>query len=93
MTRSRLDVFMPSRVPRRDGIALKNQMCATGAARLMWPMRLRRTRLCVIFTPQRSQTMPLCLMPLYLPQKHSQSRSGPKIRSQKRPSFSGRYVR
>ena len=56
-------------------------------------MRLRRTRECVIFTPQRSQTMPLCLMPLYLPQKHSQSLSGPKMRSQNRPSFSGRYVR
>ena len=81
---------MPSSVPRRDGIALKNQMWATGAARLMWPMRLRRTRLCVTFTPQRSQMMPLCLMPLYLPHEHSQSFSGPKMRSQNRPSRSGR---
>ena len=56
-------------------------------------MRLRRTRLCVTLTPQRSQMMPLYLMPLYLPQEHSQSFSGPKMRSQNRPSFSGRYVR
>ena len=42
----------------------------------MCPMRLRRTRLWVTLTPQRSQMMPLCLMPLYLPQAHSQSRSG-----------------
>ncbi len=90
MTRSRLDVFMSSSVPMRDGIALKNQMWTTGAARAMCPIRFRRTRLCVTFTPHRSQMMPLCLMPLYFPQKHSQSRSGPKIFSQKRPSFSDR---
>ena len=30
---------------------------------------------------------------LYLPQLHSQSRVGPKMRSQKRPSFSGLRVR
>ena len=56
----------------------------------MWPMRLRRTRECVTFTPQRSQMMPLYFVPLYLPQEHSQSRSGPKMRSQNRPSFSAR---
>ena len=71
-------------------MALKYQMCTIGAARLMWPMRLRRTRLCVTLTPQRSQMMPLYLVPLYLPQAHSKSRSGPKIRSQNRPSRSGR---
>ncbi len=71
-------------------MALKNQMCTTGAARVMWPMRLRRTRECVTLTPQRSHTIPLCFMPRYLPQKHSQSRSGPKIRSQNSPSFSAR---
>ena len=81
---------MSSSVPTRDGIALKNQMWTTGAARLMWPIRLRRTRLWVTLTPQRSQMIPLCLMPLYFPQKHSQSRSGPKIFSQNRPSFSER---
>ena len=73
----------------RDGIALKNQMCATGAARLMCPMRRRRSLEVVTCTPQRSQMIPLCLMPLYLPQAHSQSLLGPKIRSQNRPSFSG----
>ena len=41
----------------------------------------------------KKQMIPLCLVPLYFPQAHSQSRSGPKIRSQNRPSFSGRYVR
>ena len=90
MTFSRSLVFMSSSVPSRLGIALKNQMCTTGAARLMCPMRLRRTRLCVTLTPQRSQIMPLCLVPLNLPQKHSQSRSGPKMRSQNSPSFSAR---
>ena len=83
-------VFMSSSAPKRLGNALKNQMWTTGAARLMWPMRLRRTRLCVTFTPQRSQMMPLYFVPLYLPHEHSQSRSGPKMRSQNRPSFSAR---
>ncbi len=90
MTFSRLVVFMASRLPKRLGIALKNQICTTGAANSMWPIRLRRTRLCVTLTPQRSQIMPLYFMPRYLPQAHSQSFSGPKIRSQNRPSFSGR---
>ncbi len=80
-------------LPSRLGMALKNQICTIGAARLICPMRLRRTRECVTFTPQRSQMMPLYFVPLYLPQAHSQSRSGPKIRSQNRPSRSGRYVR
>ena len=62
---------MPSSVPRRLGSALKNQMCTIGAARLICPIRLRRTRECVTFTPQRSQMMPLNFVPLYLPQPHS----------------------
>ena len=72
---------------------LKYQMCETGAASSMWPMRSRRTLALVTSTPQRSQTMPLKRMPLYLPQAHSQSLTGPKIFSQKRPSFSGLRVR
>ncbi len=71
MTFSRSLVFMSSKAPSLLGMALKNQMCTTGAARLMWPMRLRRTRECVTFTPQRSQMMPLNLVPRYLPQAHS----------------------
>ncbi len=62
---------MPRSVPSRLGSALKNQMCTIGAARLMCPMRLRRTREWVTFTPQRSQMIPLYLVPLYLPQAHS----------------------
>ena len=81
---------MSSRAPRRLGMALKNQMCTTGAASSMWPMRLRRTRLCVTLTWQRSQIIPLYFIPRYLPQEHSQSFSGPKIFSHIRPSFSGR---
>ena len=81
---------MPSSVPRRLGMDLKNQMWTMGAARLMWPMRLRRTREWVTFTPHRSQIMPLYFIPRYFPQAHSQSFSGPKMRSQNRPSFSGR---
>ena len=50
---------------------------------------VRRTFDWVTSTPQRSQTTPLCLKRLYLPQLHSQSCVGPKIRSQKRPPFSG----
>ena len=42
----------------------------------------RRTLAEVTSTPQRSQTMPLKRMPLYLPQEHSQSLAGPKIFSQ-----------
>jgi hypothetical protein len=47
----------------------------------------------VILTPQRSQIIPLYFIPRYFPQEHSQSFSGPKIRSQNNPPFSGRYVR
>ena len=43
----------------REGTPLKNQMCETGAARSMWPMRSRRTFCRVTSTPQRSQMMPL----------------------------------
>jgi hypothetical protein len=64
-------------------------MCVTGAASSMWPIRSRRTLLRVISTPQRSQMMPLNRTRLYFPQWHSQSRVGPKMRSQKSPSFSG----
>ena len=77
-------------MPRREGWQLKNQMCETGTASSMCPMRSRRTRAIVTSTPQRSQTMPLCFTLRYLPQAHSQSRVGPKMRSQKRPSRSGR---
>ena len=90
MIRSIDVVRMSRRVPRRLGMALKNQMWTTGAASSMWPIRLRRTRECVTLTPQRSQIIPLYFMPRYLPQAHSQSFSGPKMRSQKSPSFSGR---
>src|SRR5438067_372333 len=55
-------------------------------------MRSRRTRESVTSTPQRSQITPLCLMRLYFPQEHSQSRVGPKMRSQNRPPFSGLHV-
>ena len=81
---------MSSNAPSRLGIALKNQIWTTGAASSMCPMRLRRTRLCVTLTPQRSQIMPLYFIPRYLPQEHSQSFSGPKIFSHIKPSFSGR---
>ncbi len=79
---------MPSRMPRREGMVLKNQMWATGLTRLMCPMRSRRTREWVTSTPHFSHTMPLYLTPEYLPQKHSQSLVGPKIFSQNRPSRS-----
>jgi hypothetical protein len=80
-------------VARRLGAHLKNHRCETGTASSMWPMRSRRTRASVTSTPQRSHTMFLCLMRLYLPQEHSQSLVGPKIRSQNNPPFSGLKVR
>ena len=66
MTFSRLVVFMLKRVPSRLGIALKNQMWTTGAASSIWPIRLRRTRLWVILTPQRSQINALVFHPAIL---------------------------
>ena len=59
----------------------------------MWPMRSRRTLERATSTPHLSQTMPLKRTRLYLPQEHSQSFVGPKMRSQNRPSFSGFSVR
>ena len=52
----------------RLGTPLKNQMCETGAARSMCPMRSRRTFCRVTSTPQRSQMIPLYRTRLYLPQ-------------------------
>ena len=72
---------------------LKYQMWDTGAASSMWPMRSRRTLALVTSTPQRSHTLPLKRIFLYLPQWHSQSFVGPKIFSQNRPSRSGFSVR
>ncbi len=88
-----LAAVMSSMRPMREGMHLKNQMWLTGTASSMWPMRSRRTRLSVTSTPQRSQMTPLCLMRLYLPQEHSQSLVGPKMRSQNKPPFSGLNVR
>ena len=62
---------MSSSSPMRDGSDLRNQMCATGAASSMWPMRSRRTRESVTSTEHFSQMMPLYFMRLYLPHKHS----------------------
>ena len=51
-----------SSVPSANGASpLKNQIWTTGAASSMWPMRLRRTRLCVTLTPQRSSDHALVL--------------------------------
>src|SRR5437016_14495881 len=68
-------------------------MCETGTASSMWPMRSRRTRAKVTSTPQRSQITPLCLIRLYFPQEHSQSRVGPMMRSQRSAHFFGLKVR
>ncbi len=77
----------------RDGRPLKNQTCEQGEASSMWPMRSRRTLLTVTSTPHLSQITPRCFMRLYLPQRHSQSVTGPKMRAQNRPSRSGLKVR
>ena len=49
----------------------KNQVCATGIANFMCPIRSRRTVEEPTSTPQRSQTTPRNLILLYLPQAHS----------------------
>ena len=58
-TRSSARGATSSSRPSRLGTPLANQMCATGAARLMCPMRSRRTLLRATSTPHLSQTMPL----------------------------------
>ena len=55
----------------RLGSDFRNQMCATGEASSIWPMRSRRTLASVTSTPHFSQTMPRYFMRLYLPHKHS----------------------
>jgi hypothetical protein len=77
--------------PARDALEVPD--VGDGAASSMWPIRSRRTLARVTSTPQRSQMMPLKRTRLYLPQLHSQSRVGPKMRSQNSPSFSGLRVR
>ena len=62
---------MSSSTPMRVGTDFRNQMCATGEASSMWPMRSRRTFDWMTSTPHFSQTMPLYFMRLYLPHKHS----------------------
>ncbi len=71
------------------GLPRKNQTCATGTASSMCPRRSLRTFDWVTSTPQFSQIMPRYRIRRYFPQLHSQSFTGPKILSQKRPPFSG----
>ena len=71
------------------GIPLKYQICATGAASSICPILSLLTFDFVTSTPHLSQTIPLYLTLLYLPQWHSQSFVGPNILSQNKPSFSG----
>ena len=64
-------VVDPGMTPIRLGTDFKNQICATGAARSMCPMRSRRTLLWITSTPHFSHTMPRFFMRLYLPHRHS----------------------
>ncbi len=89
MTFSRSRSVIPTRYPNWLGSVLKNQMWQTGTANSMWPIRSRRTLDRVTSTPQRSQTCPRKRILLNFPQWHSQSLTGPKMRSQNRPSRSG----
>jgi len=57
--------------PMRLGSDLRNQICATGEASSMWPMRSRRTLESVTSTPHFSQMMPRYFIRLYLPHRHS----------------------
>src|ERR1035437_3166301 len=91
LSRSRRE--MSNRCPILEGSPLKNHTCEQGVASSMWPMRSRRTLLTVTSTPHLSQITPRCFMRLYLPHRHSQSVTGPKMRAQKSPSRSGLKVR
>ena len=62
---------MSSTMPMREGSDFRNQMCATGLASSMWPMRSRRTLDSVTSTPHFSQITPRCFSRLYLPHRHS----------------------
>ena len=62
---------MSSTIPIRDGRLFRNQMCATGLASSMWPIRSRRTLASVTSTPHFSQMTPRCFRRLYLPHRHS----------------------
>ena len=53
------------------GQGFQNQMCATGLARSIWPMRSRRTLVRVTSVPHFSHFTPRCFMRLYLPHRHS----------------------
>src|ERR1700739_1392676 len=77
----------------REGRPLKNHTWEQGEANSIWPSRSRRTLLRVTSTPHLSQITPRCFMRLYLPHKHSQSVTGPKMRAQNKPSRSGLKVR
>src|SRR3569832_537402 len=77
LSRSRREIS--SRWPIREGRPLKNHTCEHGEASSMWPMRSRRTLLTVTSTPHLSQITPRCFMRLYLPQRHSQSVTGPLL--------------
>ena len=68
VTRSRLRGEMSSSSPSRLGVPFTYQMCATGAASSMCPIRSRRTFARVTSTPHLSQTVPACRIRLYLPQ-------------------------
>src|ERR1700750_1506104 len=77
---------MSSRWPIREGRPLKNHTWEHGEASSMCPRRSRRTFESVTSTPHLSQITPRCFMRLYLPHKHSQSATVPKIRAQNRPA-------
>ena len=59
MISSKARGLMSNTRPIREGIPLKYQICETGAANSICPMRSRRTFERVTSTPHRSQTIPL----------------------------------
>ena len=53
------------------GKDFKNQMCATGVARVIWPILSLLTFDLVTSTPHFSHIIPLNFIRLYFPHKHS----------------------
>jgi hypothetical protein len=59
-TSSKSFAFKSSNVARREGLFLKYQVCTTGAASSICPIRSRRTLLSVISTPHIWHFLPVC---------------------------------
>src|SRR3546814_19553947 len=92
---TRTDTLFPYTTLFRSGSDFRNQICATGAASSICPIRSRRTLETVTLKPHISQTLPLYFMRLYLTHKPSTALIEPKRCAHNRPirsSSKGRWL-